>query len=253
MAESTLSMTFADLYQEVSDSLGTGLAPTGDALTRVKKRVNDGYRRFLSGAMPNQQPHVWSFLKTTATLILVAGTFNVALPDGFQELIGRPKYDTDQSIAGELREATVDEIYDLRQANNNQSGVPHLYAIRTAAATAATVSTRFELVTFPTPIAAYHLVYTYRTVGTRLALATDVPLGAQLHSDTILQAALAAAEQRQDDVIGVHTKLFYEKMASSIAMDRRTLPKNLGYVGSGDDEYGGDVTRNLSYNNVPLT
>jgi len=64
-----LSLTFSDMYKEISNYLGLGLAPTGADLALVKKYANDGYRTFLMGMDPRtQRAYQWSFLAPAATL-----------------------------------------------------------------------------------------------------------------------------------------------------------------------------------------
>lgn len=67
----TLALTFADIFGEISNFLGLGLAPAGDNLTLAKKYANDGYRMFLAGADPRTgRAYSWSFLAPAAALEL---------------------------------------------------------------------------------------------------------------------------------------------------------------------------------------
>jgi len=71
MTESTLSLTFANLYAEVSNYLGLGLSPADANLTLAKKYVNDGYRRALIGLDPRtQRQYRWSFLAPATSIAL---------------------------------------------------------------------------------------------------------------------------------------------------------------------------------------
>lgn len=75
MEMTTLGLTFEDVYKEVSNYLGLGLAPTGGNLALTKKYVNDGYRIFLMGTDPRtQRVFQWSFLAPAATLDVWAAT-----------------------------------------------------------------------------------------------------------------------------------------------------------------------------------
>lgn len=255
MAESSLSLTFSDLYSEVSDLLGTGLEPAGDDLIRAKKRVNDGYRMFLMGSMPGQPPRIWSFLRKTATLAMTANTYNLALPDNFAVMLSDPRYDQGQGIAGSLLGRDAASVMSMREGSNGVCGLPQFYAIRSKAAASASVSSRFEMIFFPTPTTAWNMIMEYQFVPSKLVNDTDVPLGAQIHSNTILEACLAAAEQKGDDTQGIHTKNFLLAMAQSIAIDEQTAAKTLGYVRGGGEDIpvnGGD-RRTLYYNDTLIS
>lgn len=253
MAESSLSLTFSDLYSEVSDFMGTGLSPSGDNAIRAKKYVNAGYRTWLAGTIPGEPAHHWSFLQVTTTLTLVANQYYVALPDDFGILRGRPKFFIGQALSGGLDERTAEEIFDLRSSQNGVVGTPRLFAIINASPASASVSERKRMVFSPSPLSAYQLVISYRRLPGALVNDTDVPLGAQLHSDAILEACLAAAEQRSDDTQNLHTKQFLLKLAQAIELDRANAPKRLGPMAS--DECVSDLPprRSISYNGTPLT
>lgn len=69
----SLSLTFSDLYKEVSVFLGLGPTPQGPDLDACRKYVNEGYRIFLMGQDPStQRAYQWSFLAPRAQLALWA-------------------------------------------------------------------------------------------------------------------------------------------------------------------------------------
>lgn len=73
MAESTLTPTYWDALNEISDFLGWQRAHTDeDNLARVRETAEAGYRQFLfPPPLPGQtRAHVWSFLSPVATITL---------------------------------------------------------------------------------------------------------------------------------------------------------------------------------------
>jgi hypothetical protein len=252
VAESSLSLTYQQLYSEVSDFLGTGITPTGDDAVRAKRLVNAGYRTWLAGTVPGETPHKWSFLENTATLTLVANQYYIPLPDDFGTLLGCPKFAAGQAVSGGMFERSPDHVLALREGQNGAVGTPREFAVLTVAPTSASVSERRRLIMAPTPVAGYQVVIRYRRLPGALVNDTDVPLGAQLHSDTILEACLATAEQRSDDNQNLHTKQFLLKLAQAIALDRANAPKRLGPMRS-DDCLDLAPRRSISFNGTPLT
>jgi len=75
----SLTYTFQNIYQEVSNFLGLGLNPSGVNLTLVKKYANEGYRRFILGLDPRTGlTHEWSFLSPINTLVAYSSGFTSA-------------------------------------------------------------------------------------------------------------------------------------------------------------------------------
>jgi len=73
MSQSTISLTFEDLYNEIADYLGYGRSPAGDRLAEVKRYANEGCARFLLGLDPRtHRAYTWSFLAPHAMITLWA-------------------------------------------------------------------------------------------------------------------------------------------------------------------------------------
>jgi hypothetical protein len=311
-----LSLTFADLYKEVSNFLGLGLSPSGDKLALAKKYANDGYRLFLMGVDPrSQRAYQWSFLApaasldlwasvaadegvtvtgvyasgtttltatggapfhpsmvgrtiaitgmgsfpisgyTSAGVIAVKGnaactskTFSIAadgsygLPAGFAAIIDDPcPAGAAQGFAGSgaaplaggaLRPRSAAYIRQLYAGGGIQTGTPQYYAV-VPRAFAASEGQRYDMLVWPAPVASITVCYRYRVEPDALSADGDLPLGGPQHALTILQAALAVAEQRHNDARGIHTEQFERLMAFSIDLDAANKPHNLGDSGGG--------------------
>lgn len=98
-----------------------------------------------------------------------------------------------------------------------------------------TVGQRYQAVFHPVPDGAYTFWYTYRVAPSMLTIANKYPLGGAEHSETILEACLAAAERSQDNVAGLHAAEFERLLAVSIMTDKdHHCPATLG-VDHGQD------------------
>ncbi len=244
-----LTLTFSDLYKEVSNFLGLGLSPTGDNLTLAKKYANDGYRLFLMGMDPRSgRAYAWTFLSPERSLTLAAGAADgrYALPDDFAAILDDPTLSAETSGArpGRLAPRSAAYIRQL-QASRAPGGPPRYYAVVPRALEAA-VGQRYDLLVWPTPAASCEARLRYRVQPAAMSADTDRPLGGPPHALTILEAALAVAEQRHNDTRGIHTEQFERLMAFSIDLDAANQPRALGDVGGGAPE-AFDRRRLVSY------
>lgn len=225
MAESSLSITFSDLQEEVGHFLGFAADTTAwtaaqnTTLTRVLKR---GLLQFyfpppLSEEKPSYE---WSFMRKTGTISATSGDLDYTLPDDFSNIL-------DGSVTFGVgitnrRLEKVDEP-DLRamQAMDNKSGVPRYYAIRPVAH-APTTGQRWEMLLYPTPDASYTLTYRYVYLPDTITSTNIYPVGGARYSEVILASCLAAAESRQDDnVNGPHFQRFMRLLGSAIRADEQ--------------------------------
>jgi hypothetical protein len=89
--------------------------------------------------------------------------------------------------------------------------------------------TRYEIKFWPTPDEAYTLYYRYQINPESLPDDAAIPHGGSAHAQTVIEAVLAAGEERLGK-LGVHSKKFYECLVSSVSHDRQqTSPETLGY------------------------
>jgi len=240
-AMADLTLTFLDLYKEVSNFLGLGLSPAGDSLALAKKCANDGYRLFLMGMDPRSgRAYAWTFLSPEHSLTLSAGAADghYALPADFAAILDDPTLPSESTGHGARpsRLAPRSAAY-IRQlhAGGAPGGPPRYYAVMPQAFDAA-VGQRYDLLVWPTPAAGCSLRFRYRVEPAALAADADRPLGGPQHALTILEAALAVAEQRHNDTRGIHTEQFERLMAFSIDLDAANQPRALGDVGGGAPE-----------------
>jgi hypothetical protein len=232
----TLEITFAEIYGEVARFLGLGSAPAGDDLALVKRFANDGYRLFLMGMDPRtQRAYPWSFLAPAASMTLAPGGGTdgaYALPEDFAAMVDDP-------VGGPAGEAfrieprSASYVRGLRAGGAACAGpAPRYYAVLPRPLVPA-AGQRYELLVWPSPGATYTVRFRYRVEPPSLAEPGDRPLGGASHSATIMEAALAVAEQRHNDTRGLHTEQFERLLAASIDMDAAGRAPTLGGEAAG--------------------
>jgi len=159
---SNYRLTYWDLIERVSEYLGTGLAPSGDALSIVRICIHDGYWMFLNPpVLPGEEvPHEWSYLSPIATLELLVGEYAYTLPTDFGGLIAPFTFATGESDVNQILQAHEGRIRRLR-SEFDKSGDPDIVAIRPLEYTTAAGQT-WEAVFYPTPSLARTLKYRYK-------------------------------------------------------------------------------------------
>lgn len=244
--ESTLSLKKADFEAKVGVFLGYGRgAEFGDSAWTARQQavisdcVESGLRQFyFPPPIEGASSFDWSFLKPYASLALPAGQFEVPLPDDFGGTEGQL---TVTSATGSnpykipfQHEAKVKEA---RSVSPGQTGRPLIVGVAPIKGTTAQASQRFILAVFPKADVAYSLVFAYYVIPDALTGLRPYCYGGTPHTETILESCLAIAEQRLDDAASIHTMKFKERLAASIAFDRRLKPQRLGYNRDGSDGF----------------
>ncbi|WDI44774.1 hypothetical protein [Bremerella sp. P1] len=109
-----------------------------------------------------------------------------------------------------------------------ESGKPRYYALRPASFNV-NVGTRWEMLFYPMPDAAYKLAYVYKIDPGQLSESAPYPAGGAVHASTIRAACLAAADLKENQYKGELWQTFMERLQSSIALDgEATSPDTLG-------------------------
>lgn len=221
----SLIFTFQDLYNEVAKFLGTygSSGPSGTDLTDAKDIVNNGYRAFI-------QASDWSFLKPEMELATQSGDWKYDLPEDFGSLLAGFQFDDDDGYPP-LEERSVEWIRDQR-ATNTFTSWPEYYALRTISLDK-NIGTKWELMLYPTPDAAYTLHYRYKAVPTKLESDDDIPVGGPELSLLLREFCLAQAETDKDEKVGVHNQKLSMMLNQAKQIDKRRNPHNLGFNGNG--------------------
>jgi hypothetical protein len=150
------------------------------------------------------------------------------LPTGFEAIEGDLTYEPGQSdFYPPVRQKHDGEIRRLRQDDPYHDRPVH-YGIRTVEFDP-TVGSRRRLSLYPTPDAAYVFKARMKLRSTMIDETNQYPIGAEMLSQVIVEACLAAAERNYDEEEGRHTKRFMELLPLAIAADQEvTSPTSLG-------------------------
>jgi len=240
MAESTLSLSFNDLSGETGLFLGYGRGAANNdppwssqQQAVIDSCVKSGLRQFyfpppLQG---ERTSYDWSFLRPTASLALPNATQVVPLPDDFGGFEGEATLLSSQSqMWWPIKLTSEQRIRAEYSAVPSATGRPLIIALQPIKGTTGTQGQRWQLTVFPQSDAAYTLQFQYYILPDYLTGAFPYALGGAEHVETILESCLAIAEQRLDDSMGVHTQLFQQRLAASVAKDRQSKPQTMGYM-----------------------
>ena len=220
MAESSLSVTFDDLEIEVGSYLGWPLDSddwTADQDIHFGQLLKRGLRWFYYPMKPeSDERYSWSFMLQTGSLSLTNADADYDLPDDFAGIV-----DGDVLFSATNRRVSkcpMDRLLNLRAVEGG-TGVPKYFAVR-AKAVAPTTGNRYEMIFHPTPNASLTAVFRYPIAANVIDGTNKYPLGGALHSETIIAAVLAAAEERMDDSAkGERFEKFQQLLAASIRAD----------------------------------
>jgi hypothetical protein len=263
MADPTLKLDFASMQVRVAEYLGiqadsgSGAAVPTDAsdLDLVKRLVNDGYRRFIT-----EQP--WNFLVIPLSLTFLSGTVSsdnsrYYLPDDFYGVLEAPF--TYPSTGPRRMVEQVSEV-DIRQfiaGAGTMTGDPYAFCVRPIATTETATAARWEAVFFPTPSTAYAMKAAYRRFPAALSTSTDRSVAGFQHDDTVLAAALAAAELQKHDKRGEREASYQAALERSKMLDKQVRKGK--FQMSDCSDVGGRTSRPSkyfgpdTYNGVTLT
>lgn len=241
----SFDLTFSDVYNQVSEFLGTGSSPTGASLIRAKNIVYRAYRQFLYPIHPNTgRLHLWSFLKRPLTIKTKGDQWQYQLPTDFSRMLKDPQY-LDNEGYGPLVKVSTDWIR-RRRSESTSSTYPTHFALSPVSQDAA-LGTMWELWLWPDPSGAYSIVFTYLMVPEKPTETTDLFLGGPQASEVILQLATVIAEGQEEH--GNTQKAEADRLlASMVLSDTVDTPDTLGTL------YGNQIVieRNRAENDTDL-
>lgn len=226
-------VSFFTARTRVADFLGWTRSAgnwSADEIDRLDEIVNAGYLQFIYPIpLPGEMvSHRWSFLRPTATFDTEDGTYLYELPTDFGAIVGDLVYDEDEYVH-RIIEQTTPGMIDRSRAVDSAEGRPTKFALRPKS-TSMTAFQITEIMLYPTPDAAYGIVYHYDVRVDPLTETNSYLLGGQPHFDTILQSCRdVAATRYMDDAGGKEHALFVERLRASVEADRRLSPKTLGF------------------------
>ncbi len=173
---------------------------------------------------------------TDTTVTLAAGTnYSIGqwvfpLSADFAALVGPLTFDSNGYAAWIQVPFTSAQAIHVQRAPFPITGRPLEAALRQKETFDPTIGTRYELLLWPTPNAEYTLRYRYECNPNNLDATNAYIRGGQPHMETMLEAVLAACEQKLNDQIGMHKQLFMERLAASVSHDRKAgSPDSIGF------------------------
>src|SRR3990167_2763787 len=223
MAESSLSLTYSNLADEVARHAGWKAFASWTATNTAdfSKVLKSAFRKFYW-----PPSHDWSFLRVYTTLSVSASDADIDLPDNFSGRIIDDSV-TFNSNVGNKRLVQIDEaVLRDQQAMNPSTGIPQYFAIR-AKVHAPTTGQRHEILLHPTPHVAFTLRYAYVTLPDVIDATNIYPVGGALYSEVILEAVLSEVERLLDDdptPNGPHMQAFTSLLAAAIEKDKASFP-----------------------------
>lgn len=159
-----------------------------------------------------------------------AGPNNVAgqaneyfMPDDFYGIVLAP-YTYDANGPRVRMNQITEEEWREQTAMNQSSGTPAFFAHRPINTTATSTGGRYEVLFWPAPNSNERVTATYKRFPNALTAGTDSSVAGFQHDESILKAALAAAELYRDDRLGVNEQGYQQSLARSLRLDKRATP-----------------------------
>jgi len=223
--------TYQWLTKEIGGSLGYGyderaFNPTQKG--KIKSIIDSGYQRFCfppplseivtkregdSTSIEKEQirkaPHQWSFLAPLAELDIESAKNSYDLPDDVATSVS--EFTSQNGSIPIVPEHRLRSLIDRAPSD----GKPQYASLVPKG------KSGWNVVFYPTPNANQTLRYRYTINPEPLSEENSYPVGGKVHADTILQACLSVADEREGKDIGVAFKAFMERLAASINIDKK--------------------------------
>jgi hypothetical protein len=223
-----LDVSFLDIQKRVANFLGLGDVSTMSTtnLTLVQDIIYRAYRQFLYPVHPrNGRPHNWSFLKYRYTLTTEQNKVRYTMPPDFERMVGNPQYGEQQPYP-ELVRVPLDRIMQRRAFARTQA-YPQEYALVPVSADVDTGS-MWEIYVWPNPNGTYLITFTYISSPVKPIQDTDQFVGGPRVGETLMEMALAVAEQQEENTLGIHSQLSDKMLNQMILSDNIDAPDTVG-------------------------
>lgn len=249
MPESNLAATWDEIRRRIAKKRGYNpdvTAWTPEQIVDVNDIIRSGYRVFL-------KQHSWTFLKPVFDLILPSGQEDVDLPADFGFLVGDLHF-VDDTVANKRKLVRLNDgqVLTMRHQAMPATGQPQYCAIVPGEGPGVTHGQRQRLLLWPTPTQDWTVRGRYSLLASAISISNPHPYGGAAHSETLIQACLAASEEF-NDTPGSATAHFKELVASSIEYDRKVGAQMIDnedsrYHRDRDGRFRGPQTLPTTYN-----
>jgi len=221
----SLTLTYSEIRREIGRFLGIGTDHSswsaGD-VSSVEDAIRRGSRRFYypdATAIPPEIKdligHQWSFLQSSLSVALTAGTTYFDLPSNFVRIAERPSIDRNDFPLMEIKEIDLRDLLNIGPG----SGPPQYYSIvRNSSAS----PLAYQIGVYPQPTVAMTLVGRYTFMPDDIS-DTQAPIVPANHSETFLSSILAAADltlNYETASEGKYEARFRQLLAASIIADQ---------------------------------
>ena len=232
--ESTLSLKKIDFEAKVGNFFGWGRGAQFDEdawddrkIAVIRDCVESGLRQFYFPVPQGGVPYDWSFLRPVLTITIDDASSTKTLPDDFGGMDGKISISSPTSrwrfLVEFVNEGVIRELY---VKNPERTGVPMWASTRPLKTTGVIEGQRSELFWYPTTDEEFTFQFKYYLLANSLDGTHPYAYGGMAHAETILESCLSIAESRYDDQMdGPRSKKYQERLAASIAHDRRNKPE----------------------------
>jgi hypothetical protein len=205
----------------------------------VNEAIRGGLRRFYTPAvLPGERyAHEWSFLRPRTTLQTIASVYEYELPEDYAFIDGPMTYDPGSSVLYPPVRVVSEHQIRAKHQQLDYSARPELCAIRVKLDVDGT-GTRWEIILWPKPDAAYSLHYRYRTNPGLLSSGIAKPVGGMPHAQTVIESCLMSADSMMGTRDVGRQERYVELLRSSVSHDRiANAPESLGRIRDNSDGY----------------
>jgi hypothetical protein len=221
----SLALNYDRLRREIGRHLGWGRDADSwepDEQSDCDDIIASGLARFYyPKPAEGQSQHLWTFLRRVADVSLSADVRSYDLPADFGGSATDMTFadGTKKQPATQVSEEHIRAVYSRSVA----TGTPKYFAVRVRSEVG-TPGTAYELLVSPIPDTTYSVQVRYAITPQTLSSSNPHPLGGPQHSQTIIEACLAAAEETLGDTEGIHANRFAALLAISISLDQQQFP-----------------------------
>jgi len=235
MAESTLTVTYADLQEDVAIFLGwnrTAASWTTANNSDFLRILESGLRSFYFPVISEDEPtYEWQFVQTEGTITLATADSDYDLPDNFSGVILDDSVtnavDSERRPLSKVSETVLRKYRSM----NEKTGVPEFFAVRPKTFVA-TTGQRWEMLVYPQPTSNENLqVLTFRYVWIPEVLTSTnlYHVGGGRYSEVLRASVLASAETiLDDDSAGPLNQRFNSLLQAAIRADKTAKANDRG-------------------------
>lgn len=223
-----LSLTYSNLYKEVSRFLSWGSEPTDERLSICKNIVLRAYRQFLYPIdMRTGKVHKWSFLYKHSILNTSADKWEYELPTDFANQILFFEHTADSGYPRPKFISYSDIL--RRRVLSESSSYPSFFSVKTGVYNRET-GQKYDVVFYGTPNAVYTMPFCYIFNPAKPTDADDMLIGGIRGSETLLELCFAVAEVQEDNTIGTHRQEADRLIQMLIQQDSPMVPDMMSRI-----------------------